>query len=466
MPVNSFDDYPMSWAPDFSQRTGPLYKVIAEKLEEDIHNGLLTPGTKLPPQRELADFLDINVSTIARAFKKKKKKGIICSTIGNGTFIASDAAANPFLLPEDDSLGIIEMGPVFPTKNVNEIIVKYLKKMTMEPDFSELFQYGQSNGTAWQKKSAAKLMEKAGYNVQPQQLLLANGAQNAITATLAGLFQSGDRIGTDEFTYPGIKTAANMLGIRLIPIQQKNGEMSAEGILYACKNENIKGLYIISDMHNPTTHTLSETSRKQIAQLAQKEKLLIIEDAIHSLLLEKPFAPIACYAPEQVIYISSLSKVVSPGLRLAFIAVPETYKQKITEALYNLNISVPPMMAELVCRMITSGDMDKILEMHRSENKKRNAIADTYISSHELLGKPEGIMRWLILPEGMTGEEFAAKAYQKGVRVYGAERFAVGNTKHVNAVRIAVAAPDNHRQLAKGMEIIRSILDEAKTIRR
>ena len=123
------------------------------------------------------------------------------------------------------------------------------------------------------------------------------------------------------------------------------------------------------------------------------------------------------------------------------------------------------MMAELLCRMINSGDMDKILEMHRSENRKRNAIADTYISSHELLGKPEGIMRWLILPEGITGEEFAAKAYQKGVRVYGAERFAVGNTKHVNAVRIAIAAPDNHHQLAKGMEIIRSILEKIKTVK-
>ena len=200
MPVNSFDNYPMSWKPDFSQATGPLYKIIAEKLEVVVWIGFLTPGTKLPPQRELADFLDINVSTISRAFKLCQQKGIICSTVGNGTFIASDAAANPFLLPEDDSLGIIEMGPVFPTKNVNEIIVKYLKKMTIEPDFSELFQYGQSNGTAWQKKSAAKLIEKSGYNVQPQQLLLANGAQNAIAASFAGLFQFCDFFGTDEFT--------------------------------------------------------------------------------------------------------------------------------------------------------------------------------------------------------------------------------------------------------------------------
>ena len=460
MPVNSFDNYPMSWSPDFSQRTGPLYRVIAEKLEEDVLNGSLTPGTKLPPQRELADFLDINVSTISRAFKLCEQKGIICSTVGNGTFIASDAAANPFLLPEDGYLDIIELGPVFPAKNVNGMIVQQLKKMIAEPDFGDLFQYGQSGGTEWQKKSAAKLMKKTGYNVHPNQLLLANGAQNAITATLAALFQPGDRIGTDKFTYPGIKTAANMLGIRLIPIQQKNNEMTSDGILYACKNENIKGLYLISDMHNPTTHTMSEKCRKMIGQLAQQEKLIIIEDAIHSLLLEKPYAPIASYAPEHVIYISSLSKVVSPGLRLAFLAVPEAYKQKITKALYNLNISVPPVMAELVCRMINSGNIDKIIAMHRSENRQRNAIADLYLSPYKLLGRPEGIMRWLILPKDMTGEAFAAKAYQHGVRVYGAERFAVGTTKQVNAVRIAIAAPETHSQLTKGMEIIRNILDE------
>lgn len=157
MPVNSFDNYPMSWKPDFSQRTGSLYRLIAEKLEEDVRTGSLTPGTKLPPQRELADFLDINVSTISRAFKLCEQKGIICSTIGNGTFIASDAAANPFLIPEDGYLDIIELGPVFPAKNVNGMIVQQLKKMITEPDFGDLFQYGQSGGTEWQKNRQPNL---------------------------------------------------------------------------------------------------------------------------------------------------------------------------------------------------------------------------------------------------------------------------------------------------------------------
>lgn len=459
MPVNSFVDYPMSWKPNFSETSGPLYKAIAEKLENDIKNGLLTPGTKLPPQRELADFLDINVSTISRAFKLCEQKGLICATVGNGTFVASDAAANPYLLPEDVTSGIIELGAVFPEATVNEEIVVQMRKMLAEPDFGKLFQYGRPGGTTWQKETAGKFMKKAGFNVNSERVLLANGGQNAIAAILAGLFQPGDRIGTDEFTYPGLKTAANMLGIQLIPIQQKDSEMTGEGLQYACKNENIKGIYVIPDYHNPTTHIMSEDTRKTIATIAKKEHLIVIEDAIHSLLNKNPIAPIAAYAPEQVLYISSLSKAVSPGLRIAFVGVPEQYKRKLSAALYNMNVSVPPVMAELACRMIISGAVEKIIERHRIQNRQRNAIVDRYLSNYKLLGEPECIFRWLVLPKRFTGESFEEKAYHLGVRVYGAERFVVGNAKSTSAVRLAIAAPESISKLEEAMKIIKEILE-------
>lgn len=458
MPVNSFEDYPMNWKPDFSQAAGPLYKAIADKLEHDIKNGLLTPGTRLPPQRELADFLDINVSTISRAFKLCEQKGLICAAIGNGTFVASDAAANPFLIPEESASRVIEMGAVYPETSVSEEIVAQMRKMLAEPDFGKLFQQGRPGGTIWQKETAAKLIKKAGYDANPQHVLLTSGAQNAIAAILAGLFHPGDRIGTDEITYPGLKTAANMLGIRLIPIQQKNGEISESGLRFACKNENIKGLYVIPDYHNPTTHIMSESTRKMIAAVAKKEQLLVIEDAITSLLTMKPSVPLAALAPEQVIYLSSLSKVASPGLRLAFIVVPEQYRQKLTAALYNMNISVPPMLAELVARMIVSGDMEKIITKHRTHNRLRNAIVDRYLGGYPVLGDAECLFRWLILPDRFTGEAFEAKAYQAGVRVYGADRFVVGNAKAANAVRLAIAAPENTGELEAAMKTLKELL--------
>ena len=104
MPVNSFDDYPMSWRPTIDKTVKPYYVSLAKKLEEDIKRGLLLPGTKLPPQRELADFLDINVSTVVRAFKLCSNKGLLTSTVGSGTYVAYDVVTNIFDTPAKKSL--------------------------------------------------------------------------------------------------------------------------------------------------------------------------------------------------------------------------------------------------------------------------------------------------------------------------------------------------------------------------
>ena len=88
MPVNSFDDYPMSWRPVIIRENGHICEALIAQLK-DIKNGELLPGTKLPPQRELADYLDINVSTVSRAFKKCEEEGILTSAVGSGTSLHS-----------------------------------------------------------------------------------------------------------------------------------------------------------------------------------------------------------------------------------------------------------------------------------------------------------------------------------------------------------------------------------------
>ncbi|TXK84980.1 PLP-dependent aminotransferase family protein [Paenibacillus sp. N3.4] len=429
MPFNSFDNYPMSWKPALKNLTAPIYATIAEMLEKDIKDGLLPPGTKLPPQRELADYLDVNLSTISKAFKICEQKGLIGATVGRGTYVSSDVGVNKILLPNHGLSNVIELGSIFPENTLNNEIAAYMKKMVVEPNFGDLFRYGHPEGTMWQKVAAVKLIEKASFKTDPQEILLASGGQNAITAILAGLFKPGDKIGTDPVTYPGIKTAANMLGIQLVAIQQKNNEVTEEGLIYACKNENIKGLYLIPDFHNPTTHTMSIDTRKMVAYLAQKEDLIVIEDAIHSLLHENPLAPIASYAPERVLYICSLSKVISPGLRLAFVVAPEVFKKKLSAALYNINISVSPMMAELAAGIINEGVSDTILEKRRAYSREQNLIVSQYLGDYKVNGAPECIFRWLVLPDDTTGKAFELRAYHAGVQVYASERFCSGYSK-------------------------------------
>ncbi|MDE5746794.1 MAG: winged helix-turn-helix domain-containing protein, partial [Acetatifactor sp.] len=114
MPVNSFDNYPMNWRPDLSGETGPKYRALAKMLEEDIKSGALKAGTKLPPQRELADYLDVNLSTVSKAYKLCMQKGLLSASVGNGTYVSSDAAAESILLCGKEDSHLIEMGAIVP----------------------------------------------------------------------------------------------------------------------------------------------------------------------------------------------------------------------------------------------------------------------------------------------------------------------------------------------------------------
>jgi DNA-binding transcriptional MocR family regulator len=459
MPINSFDNYPMSWKPSIDKTKKPIYRVLAEQLKQDILNGVLIPGTKLPPQRELADYLDLNLSTISKAIKVCELKGLLSSSVGSGTFVSYDALSNAYLLEDTKPRHLIEMGATLPDNASYEPLLLQLKSMLQEAHYEKWFGYARAGENLWHKDAAVKLIRRGGFETTVEHILFANGGQNAIAATLASLCQPGDCIGVDHHTYPGLKTVAAMLSLKIVPIKSENDEMSPDAFEYACKNENIKGIYLIPDYHNPTASSMSLENRKTIATIAKKYNKFIIEDGTYHLYKEKPLPPIASFAPEQVIYIASLSKSISPGLRLAYVAVPSQFKELISKALYNLNISVSPLLAELAARTIVSNQFEILIGKHREQTIHRNQVVDRYLADYTCLGAETGIFRWLLLPGKITGAEFETLAAQHGVQVYAAERFVVGNSSPERAVRISVCAPETHEELEQGLMILKRLLN-------
>lgn len=458
MPHNSFENYPMSWRPILKKGTEPLYISLATQLENDIAGGILRPGTKLPPQRELADFLDINVSTVSRAFKICSQKGLLSSTIGSGTYVAYDICTNVFDASTFNKPHFIELGSMMPETIPQGEVISLFQKMMTEPDFGKLFQY--SHGISdWQREAAVKLMNRVGCPASAERVLTASGGQNAIAAIFAGLFKPGDRLGVDPLVYPGLKSAAKLFGIQLVAIQQENGEMSEAGLRYAIKNDNIRGIYVMPDCQNPTTHTMTAGSRKMIARIAKKFHLIVIEDGINSLLLEQKRRTIYADAPEQTIFLLSLSKTVNPALRLAYLGIPEQYYQKMNNALYNINLSQSALLIELASRMIVSGELETLLERRRKGLILRNQLTDRVLSRYEIWGNSTSLNRWLCLPKGITGTQFEHLVSEHGVLVYGSERFAVGRNTPAGAVRLAICAPDSLKELEHGLTIIDELLN-------
>lgn len=458
MPINSFENYPMSWKPSIDKTRKPIYQVLASQLQQDILNGILLPGTKLPPQRELADYLDLNVSTISKAFKVCELKGLLSATVGSGTFVSYDAVSNAYLLEDTKPNHLIEMGATLPDDASYEPLLLQLKSMLQETDYEKWFGYGRAGESLWQKDAAVKLIRRGGFETTVDHILFANGGQNAIAATLASLCQPGDRIGVDHHTYPGLKTVAAMLNVQIVPIKSGRNGMSPTAFEYACKNDNIKGLYLIPDYHNPTTRCMSIENRKAIADISKKYNQFIIEDASYHLLNEKPLPALASFASEQVIYIASLSKSIAPGLRLAYVTVPNQYKEFLSRALYNLNISVSPLLAELTARIIVSNQFEILIKSHQEQTIKRNQVVNRYLADYTCLGAETGIFRWLLLPGEIKGTEFEKLAANQGVQVYAAERFVVGNSCPERAVRISVCAPETIEELERGLAILERLL--------
>ncbi|GAA3332867.1 hypothetical protein GCM10020331_094660 [Ectobacillus funiculus] len=140
--------------------------------------------------------------------------------------------------------------------------------------------------------------------------------------------------------------------------------------------------------------------------------------------------------------------------------MPSQFKEPISKALYNLNISVSSLLAELAARTIVSNQFEVLIEGHREQTIRRNQVVNRYLADYTCLGTETGIFRWLLLPGKITGAEFEMLAAQQGVQVYAAERFVVGNSCPERAVRVSVCATETLEELERGLIILKRLLND------
>lgn len=452
MPYNPSEESSMSWKPKLERRGRGIYLELVRRLEEDIASGTLKPGTRLPPQRDLANFLDLNVSTVAKAFKLCELKGLLTATVGSGTFVAYSALTDRRYLNSDPGKNVIDMGTVLPEDSANRPLMEMAQQLFRSEGAENFFSFQARDEDEWQKDAAVKLMEYCGHRSRREDILFANGGQNALSAILASLFRGG-KIAVDDHTYPGIKSAAAMFGVKLVPVRTSRDGMDPADLERICFHEKIHGVYLISACHNPTTATLSVERRAEIASIARRHDAIIVEDGTYQLLQRA--RPVSDFAPERSIYIATLSKVIAPGLRSAFISVPHEYRSAVADALYSLNVGVVPMMIELSARVIASGLFESIVATHKACTSRRGALVRRWLPG--AIGEDFHIYRWLPLPEGTTGGRFERAALGRGVRVFAAERFAVGKTHPARAVRVGFCTP-HEDELERGLRILADLL--------
>ncbi|MGE5631977.1 MAG: PLP-dependent aminotransferase family protein [Caulobacteraceae bacterium] len=448
------------WNPKTIDMDKPLYIAIVDALERDINSGVLKPGQQMPPHRELADIIGVNVSTITRAYKEAERRGLVSGTVGRGTFISVDVnTATSMMRPETNNIGKLEMGLVLPLYEVEPDIEDKILHLVQSGHIAEYLRYTDPLGLPEHREIGALWTNRFGVPASADDIVVCSGAQHSMACCLASLFQAGDKIAVDSLTYPGIKSLSAMLGIRLVPVDMDGEGMIPEALEMVCRRDRIRGLYIMPGVQNPTTVSMSEGRRGKIAEVVLRHGLILIEDDAYSYTRPALPVPVACLVPQNSVYIAGVSKAFYAGLRVAFVVAPKHLRNRIAKAVLNTIWMTPALNAAIVSECIKDGTADKIMVAKKEEAARRFAVVRDKLAGYAFAGPAEGFFIWLNIPDRWSGKEFELMARESGVNIFCAEKFAVGSTTAPHAVRISLTGPSNIGELSRGIDVIKSLLD-------
>lgn len=457
MPVNSFDNYELSWKPDRSRIEPPLYLGLASMLERDILSGALSSGTKMPPQRELADYLDVSLNTITRVYTLCVKKGLLRAVTGRGTFVSGTMPAGRNVIEPGSGTGrALALDIATPVFTGAEPLLQLIREVLDSPEAAGFFRYTNPLGTTAQRAAAARWLELFGISAGAERVLITNGTQNALNLTLSALFSDGDRIAVDRYTYANFIGLANMLNITLVPVGGDSSGMSAAELERLLRTVPVKGIYLSPSCSNPQALCMPMERRQELAAVISGHGLMLIEDDCYAFLRGEQLTPLSVLAPENSIYLSGVNKAIAPGLRIAFMHYPLRLKETLESAVYNCNLVAGPLNAEIARRIIESGLHLRCIRRQRELVGRRSAIYAEYFP----LTNPCSCYQWLPLPDGVTGRFFEALAAKEGVRVYGSERFLAGDADGRHYLRVSTAAAESEGELRAALRTVRRLISE------
>ena len=444
----------MDWLPTISERQGPLYLRIVDAIASDVSTGRLVRGQRLPTHRALATTLKIDLTTVTRAYGEARRRGLLDARVGRGTFVSETSARAPADIPFHIKIDLSMNIPPQPVEaNLDLRIAQGLKSIQDQSSFSAFLNYQRPGGSEEEREVATKWLRSRIPQASAERLIVYPGNQAILFNTLMALTSRGDVILTEALTFPGIKAAAERLGVRLVGVVMDAGGVVPDALKRACKEHNPKAVYLTPTLHNPTTATLSPERRRAIADIVRKAGIFLIEDDAYGMLLPTA-SPIANLIPERTYLAVGLSKCIAPALRISYLLVPDAASEATMCGNLQATTLMPaPLMVALVTHWLRAGIADHIIHAIRSEAAGRQKLAARYLKGLQFATQPTSHHLWLSLPRQWRGGDFLAHVSRHGLALVGEDAFRVGDMAS-HAVRVSLGAARTRSELAQALQFL------------
>lgn len=436
------------WFPDLDRTAGPKYAAIAGALSTAIDRGELRGGTRLPPQRDLAARLGVDLTTVTKAYDEARRRGLIEARGRAGSFVRAPQRVEIADLARVDTG--MNLPPELPGGLLARTITDTVGALLLDASPLRL-QYQAMGGNAEDRAAGVRFLAAFGLSAEPDQLVLAAGGQNALHAILGLALRSGDAVLCRRFVYSGFRAIAQRLGLRLVGLDT----LDAASIAAACASDpQIRAIYLVPTNDNPMAETLDEDARREIAAAAIRHDLQVVEDDAYGPLAITPIAPVSAHAPDRSWYIASASKIISPALRVAFVRAPHVAAAlQFAGQVHQTAVMAPPLNMAMMTRWIGDGTAPRLIAAMRAEAARRQALAARLLDGLDFTAHPQGYHLWLRLPHVIAPNDLADAMRPTGLSVMPADRFAAGNSS-ANAVRVSLGGLADDDQLVRALRIL------------
>src|SRR5262245_33907157 len=424
----------------FVRTSRPLYAHLVSLPESAISRGELPSGSRVPPERELAQRLRISRTTVVSAYRELESRGLLRGYFGRGTFVcaAPDPTGAPFAwrgkiaaaaLRSSDSIlrdtlrhssdpRLISLAAgepaidCFPTEAFQHAVDHVLRRESFA-----VWRHGPTEGQPALREAIAER-----FSLPAESVLVLAGAQQGLDLLARCLIDPGDAVIIDRPGYLGAIQSFRAAGAKLIGWDVSRADMDElEDVLVRYRP---KLIYTNPTFQNPTGVTMPIRARRELLKLAERYRVPIVEDATYRELYFTEVPPPSLReldAQNIVIHVNSFSKVLAPGLRLGWLSAAPSIVDQIAIIKQRLDPHTQNLVQFALARLIRDGSFDRHLKTLRSEHSRRCSMMVASIQRHVPVGalrfaRPQGgLYLWCRVNAGLNSRALLDRALASGI---------------------------------------------------
>ena len=427
-----------------------LYARLAAAIEDAIDAGQFRAGEQLPTHRQLAEQFSVSIGSVTRAIDALSARGIIRGEVGRGTYVLERSDAL-------DDGGVIDLTINAPPPVLGLAQLEAASTLANRQALALVHGgYGDVAGSERQRMVLAEWLTQLRTPLNGEEIVLCNGAQQALHLAFAVLGDTSRIILTEGASFPGALAAASNLGMAMSAVAHDEEGMAPAALDAALARTGARVVYVTPVCQNPLGFETGPERRRAIVEVVRRHHAMIVEDDIYGLYAAKGNLTFRDLAPDHTVYITGLSKSLTPLVRVGVIAPPPQLLAAVRRRMRAESWALPPYVAELAVALIESGAAEHALKSLRVEALARVKLAQSILGLASVPMPTGAPHLWLGMP-ALQAEQLARRASEAGVRITPPTAAQVGD-EPVAGVRLCIMAPSTRPVLERALRTIAGIL--------